>query len=351
MARTWFDIRNAAADEAEILIYDEIGGWGISANALIDQLNGITAGTIHVRINSPGGGVTDGWAIYNALRRHPARIVSHIDGLAASIATLIALSAEEVHAARGTFFMIHNTSGGAMGGSEDLRRMAELMDKMEVDLRDLYVEKTGLPLEQIRAWMDAETWFTAREAFEHGFVDVLDEAPAPDACLRLDLVGISNRADFRNVPPDLTPAPEEMLNVQSLLGDLFDATIDEAANISNILAALKRGGEELASVKAKLTVAENTAADLRLENAKAVKAEQAAEARAVEHEKRVTLIEKFAGVHGVPMDRLEEFDPAEEVPKGDILTRFEAADLKTRVEMLNTHKKEIFAAQRSRARG
>ena len=142
-SKPWYSIQAAAKDVAEVLIYDEISSWGITAENFVKDLQGVTAKTINLRINSPGGSVFDGTAIFNALRAHPAKVVSHIDGVAASIASIIALAADEVRMAENAFYMIHNAWGVAMGDGAEMRKMADILDKIAGTLAKTYAAKTG----------------------------------------------------------------------------------------------------------------------------------------------------------------------------------------------------------------
>jgi ATP-dependent Clp protease, protease subunit len=173
--RNWYEIKNAASDSAEVFIYDDIGaGWfsdGVTAKGFISDLNAITASHIDLHLNSPGGSVFDGVAIYNALVRHQATVTTHIDGLAASIASIIALAGERVVMASNALFMIHNPWGGVQGEAADMRKMADVLDKIRETLANTYVQKTGMAIEDVYAALDAETWYTAEEALEAGFID------------------------------------------------------------------------------------------------------------------------------------------------------------------------------------
>lgn len=182
-----FEIRAAAdSDEAEIFLYDAIvsdeleAEWwgGVAPESFVKELRNITAKTIHLRINSPGGSVFAARAMEQALRDHSAKIVVHIDGLAASAATFIAMAGDEIIMSKGALFMIHNAWTGLWGNAEDLRKEADLLDKIDGTLADTYSERTGKDKEAIAAWMTAETWFTADEAVEHGFADRVAETEA-----------------------------------------------------------------------------------------------------------------------------------------------------------------------------
>jgi ATP-dependent protease ClpP protease subunit len=176
---------NAAGDEATVYLYDAIDSfWGIDAGEFVKALSEITAKTIHLRINSPGGATADAEAIQVALQQHPAKVISHIDGMAASAATYIALSADEVEIADGGLFMIHNAWGVAVGNKSEMLYFADLLGKIDANILRDYQSKTGASTEQIKQWMDNETWFTAQEALTNGFVDRIygnEDAPADSA--------------------------------------------------------------------------------------------------------------------------------------------------------------------------
>ncbi|MDB6061553.1 MAG: peptidase [Verrucomicrobiaceae bacterium] len=174
-----FRVENAG-DEATIYLYDVIGGdWfgGISAKDFAAELTGITANTIHLRINSPGGDVFEGRAMATALQQHPAKIIAHVDALAASSASWIALAADEVEIADGAFFMIHNSWTLAMGDKKSMSDTAALLERLDETFVADYAKRTGKTENEIRAWMDAETWFGAQESIENGFADRIAESP------------------------------------------------------------------------------------------------------------------------------------------------------------------------------
>lgn len=163
------------ANEATIYLYDEISFWGVSAEQFIKDLNALDASTIHLRINSPGGAVFDGTAIYNAIKQHKAHVVTHIDGLAASIASIIALAGDEVMIAENAYMMIHEAWGIVIGYAEDMRKEADLLDKLTGTIANTYMAKTGKELDEIKEMMKAETWLTGQEALDAGFVDAVEE--------------------------------------------------------------------------------------------------------------------------------------------------------------------------------
>lgn len=167
-------------DQATIWIYDVIGyNWlsdsGIVAADFVKELADLDVKTIHLRINSPGGNFFDARAMKTALEQHPARVISHIDGIAASAASVLALAGDEIEIAEGGFFMIHKAMGCQCGNSEDMLGMAELLEKADSVLVVDYQKKSGKEKAQIEEWMKVETWFTAEEALEAGFVDKIFE--------------------------------------------------------------------------------------------------------------------------------------------------------------------------------
>jgi ATP-dependent Clp endopeptidase proteolytic subunit ClpP len=167
---------NAAGDPATVQIFDQIGedwygGSGLSAKQFSDVLNEVGNGPLLVEINSPGGNVWDGLSIYNQLRGRKAPVTTRVVGIAASIASIIALAGDRVEMADAALMMIHDPSGMASGTSEDMRKMAEALDQHAEVLVGVYHKKTGRSAESIRAAMKAETWFTTAEALAFGLVD------------------------------------------------------------------------------------------------------------------------------------------------------------------------------------
>lgn len=173
---SWFSIKAKSETEAEVMIYDEIGFYGTTAKQFAADLAGIKAKTINLRLNTPGGDVFDGLAIYNALKSHPAEIVVHIDGLAASMGSVIALAGDKIRIAKNAYMMIHNPWTMAAGDASDLRKTADTMDKLADTLADTYAAKTGKTPKEMREAMQEETWMNAKESLAFGLVDeIADE--------------------------------------------------------------------------------------------------------------------------------------------------------------------------------
>lgn len=201
-------VRNEA--DATIYIYDVIDPyWGISAKGVIDALTqAADAQTMHVRINSPGGDVFESRAIIEAIKRFAGKTIAHIDSLAASAATSIALACDEVEISDGGFFMIHNASGIAWGDKKAMRDTADLLEKVEGVIAAEYVSETGQDLKQIVDWMDAETWFTASEAIKNGFVDRIS-TPAAKAKNTWNLAAFNKVPDaLKQTDPAPAPTPD-----------------------------------------------------------------------------------------------------------------------------------------------
>ena len=200
--KTWYEIKNKS-DKAEIWIYEEIGedfwtGGGVTAKGFQKELAAIKADKIDLHINSPGGLVFDGITIYNLLKQHPANITTYIDGLAASIASVIALAGDSVIMAENALFMIHKASGLVMGNSDDMRAFAEKLDKVNTSIATTYISKTGKDEPEINDLMAAETWMTAAEALDFGFVDEISGEADMAACARF--VPVMEKAKFQNIP-------------------------------------------------------------------------------------------------------------------------------------------------------
>ena len=213
--QTWYTIR-ARASGAEVLIYDEIGAYGVSAKGFLAELGALPDdASIDLRLNSPGGSVFDAVAIYNALSRHAGTITVWIDGIAASAASYIAMAGDEIVMPENAFLMIHDPSGIVMGTAVDMREMAGTLDKIAASMTRGYAAKSGKPDTEIAALMAAETWFDAKDALDLGLATRMAE-PVRIAA-RFDIAG------FRNAPPELVEAieaePATAATAEDIVGD------------------------------------------------------------------------------------------------------------------------------------
>lgn len=194
--KSWYTIR-ARASGAEVLIYDEIGAYGVSAKGFLAELGALPDDApIDLRLNSPGGSVFDAVAIYNALTRHAGTITVWIDGIAASAASYIAMAGDEIVMPENAFLMIHDPSGIVMGTATDMRDMAGTLDKIAASMTRGYAAKSGKPEAQIAALMASETWFDATDALDLGLATRMAEPVRIAASFDI--------ARFRNAPPALT---------------------------------------------------------------------------------------------------------------------------------------------------
>lgn len=173
----WYKMRNLSNGVAEVLVYDEIGFWGVTALDFMRDLRDLNATEISLRINSPGGEIFEGIAIHNALRSHGAKITAYVDSLAASIASVIAMAGDRIVMMPHSQMMIHEGSGLAIGDANDMRDMAELLDRQSDNIAAVYAERAGGTPEEWRERMRAETWMTAAEAVAFGLADEVAELP------------------------------------------------------------------------------------------------------------------------------------------------------------------------------
>jgi len=179
--RKWYALSENSDGEAELSIYDSIGDYGVGAKQFIADLKTLKGLHVHLRINSPGGSVTEGINIFNALRRHEGGLTVHIDALAASMASVVAMSGAPTYIADNALMMIHNPWTITMGDSHELRRTADVLDKMKAGLLRAYTTKTGLNSEEVQTLMDDETWLDATECIALGFADAIEDGVAAAA--------------------------------------------------------------------------------------------------------------------------------------------------------------------------
>lgn len=220
----WYRIENKGPEKAEVWIYEQIGedfwsGEGVTAKGFQKEISAIKAKQIDLHINSPGGAVFDGVAIYNLLKQHPANVTTYIDGIAASIASVIALAGDRVVMAENALYMMHNPFGMVMGNAGDMRAMADVLDKIRGTMTNVYAGKSGKPEDEINSLLDAETWMTADEALEAGFIDEIGVEMDLAACA--SFLPLMNKAGFKRVPKDLLANKE--LNERDLEKALRDA--------------------------------------------------------------------------------------------------------------------------------
>jgi len=214
----WYRIEAKDDDNnAEIIIYDVVGWPYNDAFDLIRNLGTIKAKNISVRINSPGGDVFDGVAIFNSLKEHPAHVTTKIEGLAASIASIIALAGDEVQAHKNAMYMVHDPWVLAAGNQYDLREIADILGKIGGNMLDIYYDKSNIGKRELKQMMKDETWFTAAEAKDRGLIDTILDTGAAKAKFDLSI--------YANVPDELEDSDREgaTLSKQEIERALRDA--------------------------------------------------------------------------------------------------------------------------------
>ena len=176
MNENWYNINSKASKVVDVYIFDEIGMGGVNAQGFIEEIKSFKDSPMNLHINCVGGDVFDGMAIFNIIKKRTAKTTVYIEGIAASMGSVIALAADSVVMAENSLFMIHNAWGGAMGEAKEMKKTAKLLDKISGEIADIYVKKTKLPYDKVKEMMDEETWLNAEEALELGFIDSISDA-------------------------------------------------------------------------------------------------------------------------------------------------------------------------------
>ena len=200
--KTWFNIQAKKQGDDEIVdisIFDEIGYWGVTAKSFIDELNAKkgSAKKGKLSINSPGGSVFDGFAIFNALKASGIEWEVQVMGIAASMGSVIAMVGKTRKMPANTMMMVHNAISGVYGDAEDLKAVVDVLEKIDNSIVATYVATTGKSEKEVRDLMAADTFMTAAQALELGFAtEVTDEVKAT-ACFALDNLPENVRAMFK----------------------------------------------------------------------------------------------------------------------------------------------------------
>lgn len=176
-------IRALERGDNVITMFDIVGedfwsGGGITAKKVASQLRAIGDRPVEVQINSPGGDMFEGIAVYNVLREHSQPITVKIMGMAASAASVIAMAGDEIQIGAASFVMIHNCWVLAIGNRHDMRETADFLEPFDQAMVDLYAQRTGQEAKAVSKWMDAETYMSGSQAIERGFADALLAADA-----------------------------------------------------------------------------------------------------------------------------------------------------------------------------
>ena len=212
--KSWYSIKSLAAggagpaNKASISIHDEIGVWGVTARDFIRDYQALDpAAEISLSVHSPGGAVFEALAIYNTLVRDSARITARVEGLAASAASLILMAAGRIVMPENAYVMVHNPLGGMRGEADDMRALADLLDKTTTTFAGIYARRTGLADDEVRAIMTDETWLSAADAVAKGFAD---ETEAPVQIAALVDASVLGRFDALPVALKTSLAPREL---------------------------------------------------------------------------------------------------------------------------------------------
>lgn len=358
-AKSWYAIQQTEDGPAtEIHLYDEIGGYGVGAKQFIADLKRNSGNRIHLRINSVGGSVTEGLAIANAIKRHKGGVTAHIDGLAASMATVIAVSADETAMSDNAIFMIHEPWSVGQGTADDLRAEAEVLDKMKKSLVRAYTKKTGLDDEEVEEMMKAETWMNAEEALSSGFVDYIEDGIEAAASITPE----SARARFDNFQNSMARKTAKTIKAEEAAPEVVEPTVEapvteEAVDISeevNMNAELQAKVDALqaelsAKVEAEAAVAqagEDLAKELetlkaeveRLTSESASKDEEIAALRA---DSKSAGEQAAAIVASVGIDPVAVVSSEPELTPAQIFNSLSGAEA---VEYYRNHKREIIAS-------
>lgn len=190
----WYSINAQTEEMVEIFIYDVIGWPYIDAGELVREMAAMKDKPILARINSPGGDVFDGMALFNAFANHPGGVTTRIESLAASAASVLAMAGKKVEAYKNTMLMIHNAWIFTIGDKNTLREIADLLEKIDGNILDIYTGKTKTGKKDMEQMMDKETWMTAREAKDKGLIDTILDGKAAKA--QFDLSMFSNVPDY-----------------------------------------------------------------------------------------------------------------------------------------------------------
>lgn len=211
-----------SSNSADIFIYGDIVRWvwedyfpeDVSSNTFKDDLDALgDVSIINLHVNSPGGSVFEGIAIYNMLKRHKAKVNVYVDALAASIASVIAMAGDTIYMPKNSMLMIHNPWTWTEGNATELRKVADDLDRIGNSSKQTYLQKAGEKLtdEKLQEMLDAETWLSADEAYEYGLCDVVEEANQMAASLDKDVL-----SKYKNVPKQLKNQDETKLSADEM---------------------------------------------------------------------------------------------------------------------------------------
>jgi ATP-dependent Clp endopeptidase proteolytic subunit ClpP len=353
--REWYSIKAAAdsSEAVEVYIFDVIGDWGwgdgVSAKSFINDIQQHRGKKLNVLINSPGGAVTDGLAIYNYLSQR-GNVDTSVIGVAASIASVIALAGDQVSIAENGLMMVHNPSGIAFGDSAEMRKTADVLDVFKGSLVRTYQAETGAKEKQVTDWMDAETWFSAQDALDAGFVDSIT-GPV-QAAAHADLSKFKN---YKSLPPSsATPKPKPMSALSKLFGgpsarETFLVSVVTALGVTEeqLAAAEKEGKPDFVVTALAAKVEEIKAENLKLTTdlATAKADHKAATDKIAELEKKAVTVpikaQELLGNMGVPAPLPKDNGAAVAESDEELVKTFNALHGKARSQFYLKHQARI----------
>ena len=274
MNKNWYNIKaEASSKSADVYIFDEIGTFGLTAQSFIEEIKSYKDTPMSLHINCVGGDVFEGMAIYNVLKKRTAKTTVYIEGIAASMGSVIALAGDEVVMAENSLFMIHNAWGGAMGEATEIRKTAALLDKISGEIADIYTKKTNLPYNRVKEMMDEETWLSADEAYSLGFIDSISDAIKVAA--KYDVSKFKNITDKEiqnklSVNLKSKKMTEELKNwfnakVDEIIAKVKSSDESEASDVKEVevmMADEKEVSEKLSGFEAKVTELNSFVTDL-----------------------------------------------------------------------------------------
>ena len=344
--KKWFEISNASEQSADVYIYDSIGAYGVSAAGFITEINAIKAPVINLHLNSGGGSVFDGLAIYTGIQSHPARVRVLIDGIAASMAGVIAMAGDEIVMAENAFLMIHRVSSGVEGTAETMRAEAALLEKLEEQIIAIYAARTGKSAGALFKAMQAETWYSANESLAEGFCTSVAPLKSPSNCVDL--------SKFAKPPAALVDAAntgKPMPTAEIVSEPVAAAVVEPVAAVVSAPVAVVTA-EPVAAITAeslRLAVkdaveAAHAAAEVALN---AVRADYNAKLTSKDNELAALSI-KLASAENLSAAKLGVlpvvFTPAATTAPGDILAQYRALEGAARTAFFQKNKDAIWKA-------
>jgi ATP-dependent protease ClpP protease subunit/Skp family chaperone for outer membrane proteins len=240
----WYriDSQVGANGEVDLFIFDEIGIWGIGADKVINEIQRLKPTQINLHVNSPGGSIVDGLAIFNYLRSHSANVTTYVDSLAASIAGVIAMAGDEVVMLEASLFHMHlpGISGWVDMKVDGIEEMARGLRKMDEVLRGIYKRRTGAEDSVLEEWFSGETYFTAQEALDLGLIDRIEERARMVAC-----AGNWNAKNYPSVQKALARHPDGPVTQRKETTDMSKALEDQVASLTSTKADLAAKNKQL----------------------------------------------------------------------------------------------------------